>query len=210
MPLYTRILTMHTYTGHPRRVNHVHTTLGTEQEFFLVDRTMYTLRPDLKITGRTLIGTLPPKHQQMEDHYFGKMPSRVLAAISEMELELYKLGVPIKTRHNEVAPAQFEVAPIFEEAMIAVDHNLLTMEVLHKIAHRHKLKVLFHDKPFKGVNGSGKHCNWSLSTDVGENLLDPYRSTGNQLSLSYLPCRDSPCRPQARWSPPCRYCLGLQ
>ncbi|KAI7874759.1 glutamine synthetase/guanido kinase [Lichtheimia hyalospora FSU 10163] len=157
---------------HPR-TKQVFTTLGTEQEYFLIDRGLYTLRPDLKITGRTLVGGLPPRHQQLEDHYFGKIPTRVLAAISECEHELAKLGVPIKTRHNEVAPAQFEVAPIFEEAMLAVDHNLLTMDVLHRVAHRHKLKVLFHEKPFRGVNGSGKHCNWSLSTDQGDNLLDP-------------------------------------
>lgn len=149
------------------------TTLGTEQEYFLIDRGLYTLRPDLKITGRTLVGGLPPRHQQLEDHYFGKIPTRVLAAISECEYELAKLGVPIKTRHNEVAPAQFEVAPIFEEAMLAVDHNMLTMDVLHRIAHRHKLKVLFHEKPFRGVNGSGKHCNWSMSSDRGDNMLDP-------------------------------------
>jgi glutamine synthetase len=139
----------------------------------LIDRGLYSLRPDLKITGRTLLGGLPPRHQQLEDHYFGKIPTRILAAMSECEMELYKLGVPVKTRHNEVAPAQFELAPIFEEAMIAVDHNLLTMDVLHRVAHRHKLKVLFHEKPFKGVNGSGKHCNWSMSTDTGENLLEP-------------------------------------
>jgi len=149
------------------------TTLGVEQEFFLIDRGLCTLRPDLKICGRTLVGSVPPKHQQLEDHYFGKMPSRVLATISETEIELFKLGVPMKTRHNEVAPGQFEMAPIFEEAALAVDHNLLTMEVLHRVAHRHKLKVLFHEKPFKGVNGSGKHCNWSISTDTGENILDP-------------------------------------
>ncbi|KAI8393873.1 uncharacterized protein BYT42DRAFT_552521 [Radiomyces spectabilis] len=157
---------------HPR-TKQVITTLGTEQEYFLIDRALYTLRPDLKICGRTLLGGLPPRHQQLEDHYFGKIPTRVLAAISECELELAKLGVPVKTRHNEVAPAQFEVAPIFEEAMLAVDHNLLTMDVLHRVAHRHKLKVLFHEKPFRGVNGSGKHCNWSLCTDKGDNLLDP-------------------------------------
>ncbi|KAJ3011939.1 hypothetical protein HKX48_006560 [Thoreauomyces humboldtii] len=151
----------------------VYATLGTEQEFFLIDRSLYNLRPDLKITGRTLVGTVPPKHQQLEDHYFGQIPSRVLATISEAELELYKLGVPVKTRHNEVAPNQFEIAPIFEEASVAVDHNLVLMETLHQVAHRHKLKVLFHEKPFKGVNGSGKHCNWSLSTDQGDNLLDP-------------------------------------
>ncbi|KAI9595124.1 glutamine synthetase type III N terminal-domain-containing protein [Syncephalis fuscata] len=150
--------------GHPCIVNQVFTTL---------DRALYALRPDLKICGRSLIGNLPPRHQQLEDHYFGKIPSRVLSAISEVELELYKLGVPLKTRHNEVAPAQFEVAPIFEEAVLAVDHNLLTMDAIHKVAHRHKLKALFHEKPFAGINGSGKHCNWSMSTDRGENLLDP-------------------------------------
>ncbi|CAB4438500.1 unnamed protein product [Rhizophagus irregularis] len=125
------------------------------------------------VTTRLYYIRLPPKHQQMEDHYFGRMPTRVLSAISEAELELIKLGVPVKTRHNEVAPSQFEMAPIFEEATIAVDHNLLTMDVLHKVAHNHKLKVLYHEKPFKGINGSGKHCNWSLSTNHGENLLDP-------------------------------------
>ncbi|KAJ2231414.1 hypothetical protein H4R99_000982 [Coemansia sp. RSA 1722] len=154
-------------------VSHVYTTLGTEQEFFMVDRTMYALRPDLKITGRTLVGQLPPRHQQLEDHYFGRIPSRVMSAISELELECLRLGIPIKTRHNEVAPGQFEVAPIFEEASVAVDHNLLTMDILHKVAHRHNLRVLFHEKPFKGINGSGKHCNWAIATDRGENLLDP-------------------------------------
>jgi glutamine synthetase len=122
----------------------VYSTLGTEQEFFLIDREIYNRRPDLKITGRTLVGTVPPRHQQLEDHYFGQIPSRVLATLSETEYELYKLGCPIKTRHNEVAPNQFEMAPIFEEASIAVDHNLLTMETLHQVAHRHGLKVLFH------------------------------------------------------------------
>ncbi|KAF9570909.1 hypothetical protein EC968_001218 [Mortierella alpina] len=159
--------------GAPPQTTCVYTTLGTEQEYFLVDRSLYVLRPDLKITGRTLVGALPAKHQQMEDHYFGHIPSRVLATMSEAELELYKLGVPVKTRHNEVAPQQFELAPIFEETSLAVDHNLLTMDVLSKVAHRNNLKVLFHEKPFKGVNGSGKHCNWSLSTGSGENLLDP-------------------------------------
>ncbi|KAG0047633.1 hypothetical protein BGZ83_007338 [Gryganskiella cystojenkinii] len=159
--------------GAQPRTSHVFTTLGTEQEYFLVDRSLYSLRPDLKHTGRTLVGNLPPKHQQMEDHYFGRIPSKVMATMSEAELELFRLGVPVKTRHNEVAPQQFELAPIFEEASLAVDHNLLTMDVLSKVAHKNKLKVLFHEKPFKGVNGSGKHCNWSMSTDRGENLLDP-------------------------------------
>ncbi|KAF8980863.1 hypothetical protein BGZ46_003609 [Entomortierella lignicola] len=159
--------------GAQPRISHVFTTLGTEQEYFLVDRSLYALRPDLKTTGRTLIGSLPAKHQQMDDHYFGRVPSKVMATMSEAELELFRLGVPVKTRHNEVAPQQFELAPIFEEASLAVDHNLLTMDVLSKVAHKNKLKVLYHEKPFKGVNGSGKHCNWSMSTDHGENLLDP-------------------------------------
>ncbi|KAF9169003.1 hypothetical protein BGX20_010938, partial [Mortierella sp. AD010] len=159
--------------GAQPKVSHVYTTLGTEQEYFLIDRSLYSLRPDLKHTGRTLIGVLPAKHQQMDDHYFGRVPSKVMATMSEAELELFRLGVPVKTRHNEVAPQQFELAPIFEEASLAVDHNLLTMDVLSKVAHKNKLKVLYHEKPFKGVNGSGKHCNWSMSTDRGENLLDP-------------------------------------
>ncbi|KAG0268946.1 hypothetical protein DFQ27_005241 [Actinomortierella ambigua] len=159
--------------GAQPKYSRVSTTLGTEQEYFLIDRALYAQRPDLKHTGRTLVGNLPPKHQQMEDHYFGRVPSKVMATMSEAELELMRLGVPIKTRHNEVAPQQFELAPIFEEASLAVDHNLLTMDVLAKVAHKNKLKVLFHEKPFKGINGSGKHCNWSMSTDRGENLLDP-------------------------------------
>ncbi|KAF9160344.1 hypothetical protein DFQ27_008068 [Actinomortierella ambigua] len=159
--------------GAQPKTSHVYTTLGTEQEYFLIDRALYAQRPDLKHTGRTLVGNLPPKHQQMEDHYFGRVPSKVMATMAETELELIRLGVPIKTRHNEVAPQQFELAPIFEEATRAVDHNLLTMDVLAKVAHKNKLKVLFHEKPFKGINGSGKHCNWSMSTDRGENLLDP-------------------------------------
>jgi len=161
------------------KANSVSTTLGTEQEFFLVDRSLYAMRPDMRLTGRTLVGNVPPKHQQLEDHYFGRMPSKVMSVISEAELELYRLGVPIKTRHNEVAPGQFEMAPVFEEANIAVDHNMLIMDVVHKVAHRHKLKALFHEKPFAGVNGSGKHCNWSMSTDTGINLLDPTREPEN-------------------------------
>ncbi|KAJ3346843.1 hypothetical protein HDU83_002612 [Entophlyctis luteolus] len=156
-----------------KETKRITTTLGCEQEYFLVDRAVYNLRPDLKIAGRTLLGNPPPKHQQLEDHYFGAIPSRVLACIAEAEYECARVGVPVKTRHNEVAPNQFEVAPIFEEASIAVDHNLLTMGILHQVAHRHKLKVLFHEKPFKGVNGSGKHANWSMQTDTGDNLLDP-------------------------------------
>ena len=148
-------------------------TLGTEQEFFLVNRDVFQGRPDLGMCGRTLIGSLPPRHQQLEDHYFGAMPGPVLRAIEAAEMRLARLGVPLKTRHNEVAPGQFEVAPIFEEAPTAVDHNLLTMQVLKESALKEGLVALFHEKPFAGVNGSGKHCNWSLCTDQGTNLLDP-------------------------------------
>ncbi|MEN9723052.1 MAG: hypothetical protein RJB38_1038, partial [Pseudomonadota bacterium] len=142
---------------------------------------------DLIMTGRTLVGGQPPKGQQLEDHYFGSIPSRVQAFMSEVELELYKLGVPVKTRHNEVAPSQFETAPIFEEANVAVDHNQLTMEVLRKVALRHQFQVLLHEKPFAGVNGSGKHCNWSMSVtgqgmdSDGENLLEPGRTPHQNL-----------------------------
>ncbi|MEK6705096.1 MAG: glutamine synthetase III [Bdellovibrionota bacterium] len=154
-------------------------TLGAEQEYFLIDRSFYNLRPDLIMTGRTLIGGQPPKGQQLEDHYFGSIPARVQAFMSEVEHELYKLGVPLKTRHNEVAPSQFETAPIFEEANISTDHNQLMMEVLRKVALRHSFAVLLHEKPFSGINGSGKHNNWSLMISAGgsglngENLLDP-------------------------------------
>ncbi len=154
-------------------------TLGVEQEYFLVDRAFYALRPDLIMTGRSLLGGQPPKGQQLEDHYFGSIPARAQAFMAEVEYELFKLGVPVKTRHNEVAPSQFETAPIFEEANIATDHNQLTMEVLRKVAQRHAYAVLLHEKPFAGVNGSGKHNNWSIAiaashADIdGENLLDP-------------------------------------
>lgn len=160
-------------------VKRVIPTLGIEQEYFLIDRSFYNLRPDLLMTGRTLLGGRPPKGQQLEDHYFGSIPARVQAFMSEMEHELYKLGIPVKTRHNEVAPSQFETAPIFEEANIATDHNQLTMETLRKVAVRHQFAVLMHEKPFAGINGSGKHNNWSLmvtSTDPaldGANLLEP-------------------------------------
>ena len=155
-------------------------TLGCEQEYFLVDRAYWSLRPDLAIGGRTVIGAAPPKGQSMEDHYFGAIPARVQAFMQEVEHELYKLGVPAKTRHNEVAPGQYELAPIFGEANVAVDHNQLTMEVLRRVAQRHGYKVLLHEKPFAGVNGSGKHNNWSLSAD-GENLLDPGTEPGANL-----------------------------
>ncbi len=165
-------------------------TLGVEQEYFLIDRAFYNLRADLVMSGRTLIGGQPPKGQQLEDHYFGSIPARVQAFMSEMEYELYKLGVPVKTRHNEVAPNQFESAPIFEEANIATDHNQLTMEILKKVSMRHGFSVLLHEKPFAGINGSGKHNNWSMMVTAssaelnGENLLDPGKTP--QQNLRFL------------------------
>lgn len=154
-------------------VKRVTATLGAEQEYFLIDKAYYNLRPDLILTGRTLLGARPPKGQELEDHYFGAIPSRVQAFMQEVEFELYRLGVPAKTRHNEVAPAQFELAPIFEDANVSIDHNHLTMEVMKKVAERHNFALLLHEKPFAGINGSGKHNNWSIATDTGVNLLDP-------------------------------------
>ncbi|MGE3174456.1 MAG: glutamine synthetase III [Planctomycetota bacterium] len=154
-------------------VSFVYPTLGCEQEYFLVDRDLYLLRPDLIATGRTLLGARPPKGQELEDHYFGSIQPRVLAFMQEVENELWKLGVPVKTRHNEVAPQQYEIAPIFERTTVAADHNMLCMEVLRQVAMRHGFQCLLHEKPFAGINGSGKHNNWSVSTDAGENLLEP-------------------------------------
>ncbi len=151
----------------------VFTTVGPEQEYFLIDRNFYFARPDLINAGRTLFGAKPPKGQEMEDHYFGSIPERVLACMLEAEQELYKLGVPVKTRHNEVAPAQYEIAPIFENSNLAHDHQMLTMETLRRVAEKYGLACLLHEKPFAGVNGSGKHNNWSMATDTGENLLNP-------------------------------------
>jgi glutamine synthetase len=156
-------------------------TVGCEQEFFLVDRALVALRPDLLVAGRTIVGARPPKGQSMEDHYFGSIPSRVLSYLEEVEFELAKLGVPVKTRHNEVAPSQFELAPLFAEANVAVDHNQLIMEVLRRVAPLHDFTVLLHEKPFAWVNGSGKHVNWSLQTDRGENLLDQGTTPGHRL-----------------------------
>jgi glutamine synthetase len=152
-------------------VKRVVTTLGPEQEFFIVDRGHFALRPDLVMSGRTLVGAPPPRGQQLEDHYFGGIPERVIACFAEIEEDLYKLGVPIITRHNEVAPCQFEMAPRFEDADIAVDHNQLVMSVVKRVAMRHGLQALMHEKPFAGINGSGKHCNWSVSI-VSDNELD--------------------------------------
>ncbi|MFM1913304.1 MAG: hypothetical protein RIR51_1142 [Bacteroidota bacterium] len=156
-----------------RDVNKVTPTLGAEQEYFLVDEAMYNARPDLVMAGRTVFGHSPAKGQQLEDHYFGSIPNRVNAFMVDFEFEALKLGIPVRTRHNEVAPAQFEVAPTFEEVNLACDHNALLMDLMSKVARRHKLKVLFHEKPFAGINGSGKHNNWALSTSSGINLLAP-------------------------------------
>jgi glutamine synthetase len=167
-------------------VQRVVTTLGPEQEFFLIDRGHFALRPDLVMARRTLVGAEPPRGQQLEDHYFGGIPERVQACISEVETELYKIGVPIITRHNEVAPCQFEMAPLYEETDVAVDHNQLVMEVLKKVAMRHGLQAIVHEKPFAGINGSGKHCNWSLAITSenaldGENLLKPGKTPHENL-----------------------------
>lgn len=168
-------------------VTRVITTLGPEQEYFLIDSHFYAQRPDLKACGRTLFGAKPAKDQQLEDHYFGAIPERIQALMGEVEVELYKLGIPVKTRHNEVAPSQYEFAVIFEEANVAVDHNLLTMEILKRIAKRHQFKALFHEKPFAGINGSGKHCNWSMAiqSDDGDlngiNLLNPGKQPSENL-----------------------------
>lgn len=156
-----------------KNVTKVTATLGWEQEYFLVDSALAASRPDISLTGRTLLGHSSAKGQQLDDHYFGSIPARALNYMRDLETECMLLGIPVKTRHNEVAPNQFELAPIFEESNLAVDHNSLLMDVMSKVAHRHNFKVLFHEKPFAGVNGSGKHNNWSLATDTGVNLLGP-------------------------------------
>jgi glutamine synthetase len=157
-----------------RNVQRVYTTLGAEQEYFLVDRALFAMRPDLVMAGRTLIGAPPARGQQLEDHYFGGIPERVQACIAEVEHELYKLGVPIVTRHNEVAPTQFEMAPVFEETDIAVDHNQLVMATLRRVALRHGLQALLAEKPYAGINGSGKHCNWSMAVRSNDPALDGF------------------------------------
>lgn len=156
-----------------KNVRKVHATLGWEQEYFLVDKALAQSRLDLTMTGRTLVGNFSAKGQQLDDHYFGVIPPRVLSFMSDLEKQCIQLGIPVKTRHNEVAPNQFELAPVFEEANLSVDHNLLLMDVMEEIAGKHNFKVLFHEKPFAGINGSGKHNNWSLATDTGVNLLSP-------------------------------------
>ncbi len=164
-----------------KNVNKVIATLGWEQEYFVIDENLANVRPDLLMCGRTLLGHSPAKGQQLEDHYFGSIPERVYAFMQDFEQEAYKLGIPLRTRHNEVAPAQFECAPVFEEVNIAVDHNTLLMDVMTKVAKRHKLKALMHEKPFAGVNGSGKHNNWSMATDTGVNLLSPGKTPRTNL-----------------------------
>jgi glutamine synthetase len=164
-----------------RNVNKVTPTLGWEQEYFVIDEGLFNARPDLLLCGRTVFGHNPAKGQQLEDHYFGSIPERIYAFMRDFETESYRLGIPLRTRHNEVAPAQFECAPIFEEVNIAVDHNTLLMDIMTRVAARHKLRVLLHEKPFAGINGSGKHNNWSLATDTGVNLLAPGKTPKTNL-----------------------------
>ncbi|MDB2632126.1 glutamine synthetase III [Flavobacteriaceae bacterium] len=166
-----------------KNVKKVSTSLGWEQEYFLIDKSLAAARPDLELTGRTLLGHSSAKGQQLDDHYFGTIPSRALNFMRDLEKESVLLGIPVKTRHNEVAPNQFELAPIYEEANLAVDHNSLVMDLMKKVAERHHFKVLFHEKPFAGVNGSGKHNNWSLSTDTGVNLLAPGKTPMSNLQF---------------------------
>ncbi len=166
-----------------KNVTKVNATLGIEQEYFLVDSGLFGARPDLMMCGRTLFGHEPAKGQQLEDHYFGSIPERVYAYMVDFEIEAFKLGIPLKTRHNEVAPSQFECAPVFEEINLAVDHNQLLMDVMDRVARRHNFKVLLHEKPYAGINGSGKHNNWSLCTNTGKNLLSPGKTPKTNLQF---------------------------
>ena len=166
-----------------KQVKHVHANLGWEQEYFLVDESLYTARPDLMLTGRTLMGHNSAKSQQLEDHYFGAIPARVLAFMRELEYEALKAGIPVRTRHNEVAPNQFEMAPIYEDVNLANDHNLLVMSIMERVAEKHHFRVLLHEKPYAGVNGSGKHCNWSIATNTGVNLLAPGKNPYQNLQF---------------------------
>jgi glutamine synthetase len=167
-----RVLDLLQKPGEPQ-VGRVFTNVGAEQEFFLIDRELFYLRPDLMACGRTLFGAPPPKGQEQDDHYFATMPGRVMAFMQDLERRLWRLGIPIKTRHNEVAPSQYEMAPIFESVTVACDHNMLVMDLLHEVARGHGMKCLLHEKPYSGLNGSGKHNNYSVGTDLGHNLLDP-------------------------------------
>ncbi|MEZ4739442.1 MAG: glutamine synthetase III [Flavobacteriales bacterium] len=164
-------------------VNKVIATLGWEQEYFLIDKALFFARPDIMMSGRALFGHTPAKGQQLEDHYFGSIPDRVRAFMRDFENESLRLGIPVKTRHNEVAPNQFECAPVFEELNLAVDHNVLLMDIMEKVAHKHDFRVLLHEKPYAGVNGSGKHNNWSLATDTGRNLLRPAKTPKENLQF---------------------------
>lgn len=173
--------------GTDRGVQRVLTTVGPEQEYFLIDRHLYYARPDLVSCDRTLFGARPPKGQQLEDHYFGSIPPRVLAFMAELEYELYRMGIPVKTRHNEVAPGQFEIAPTFETSNVACDHQMLMMEAIKRVAPRYEMHAILHEKPFLGLNGSGKHNNWSMTTDTRVNLLDPREDTHTNMEfLVYL------------------------
>ena len=174
--------------GTAEGVTSVQPTLGTEQEYFLIDRSLYFARPDLVTCDRTLFGAKPPKGQQLDDHYFGSIPQRVNAYMAEAERELYRLGVPVKTRHNEVAPGQYEIAPVFERTNVSCDHQMVTMEVLKAVAPRYGLHCIMHEKPFAGVNGSGKHNNWALATDTGVNLFDPQDETHTNLQFLTFLC----------------------
>jgi len=168
-------------------VNKVYSTLGIEQEYFLIDEALYYARPDLVLADRTMMGHQSSKDQQLSDHYFGSIPERVMSFMEDFECESYKLGIPVKTRHNEVAPNQFECAPVFEEVNIAVDHNQLLMDIMKRVARKHKFRVLFHEKPFAGINGSGKHNNWSMATNTGVNLLSPGKNPKTNLQfLTFL------------------------
>ena len=181
--LSTQALRILNLFGTDDGVSKVRPSVGTEQEYFLVDRHLYYARPDLVTCERTLFGAKPPKGQELDDHYFGAIPQRVIAFMAEVEYELYRLGVPIKTRHNEVAPGQYEIAPIFEDGNVACDHQMLVMETLRRVAPRFGLQALLHEKPFAEVNGSGKHNNWSMSTDTGVNLLDPRDETHTNMQF---------------------------
>ncbi|MDE0889603.1 MAG: hypothetical protein OSA40_09115, partial [Phycisphaerales bacterium] len=174
--------------GTDKGVDQVVGTLGCEQEYFLIDQDLFQERLDLVICGRTLIGAMPPKGHQLDDHYFGAIPSRVLSYMADVESRLFELGIPVKTRHNEVAPGQYELAPTFEKTNVAVDHQMLTMHVLKDVARKHGFECLIHEKPFAGINGSGKHNNWSLSTDTGVNLLDPKAEPHTNLQFLIFLC----------------------
>ena len=164
-------------------IKHVSTTVGPEQEYFLVPKELYKERKDLVFCGRTLLGAPAPKGQEMEDHYFGTLKPKVAAYMHDLDVELWKLGIPAKTKHNEVAPAQHELAPVFDTTNVAVDHNQLTMEIMKKVADKHDLVCLLHEKPFEGINGSGKHNNWSMITDDGVNLLDPGKTPAENIQF---------------------------